>query len=745
MKHFFHLLFIVISISAQLNTEQLLSNLENSEGNNRVDILNKISEEYRNATDNVNSIKYAEMALGEAKQLEYFNGQVNALNNISSIYILSQQFAEAEEYISQTKGLLKKGEYKFGIATLYRNIGAFYVYSNQAKFAVDTLKLSIEVFNEIEDSVGLASSIMTLGAAYTRTNEIEAGIELFEQAAEMFSKQGNEYQAAHAYLNLGSLYTSIMGNYEKGLTNALKALEKFESVNDQVKAAYAMMVIGNTYEGLGDLDKPIEYYSNALSIFEKTGNAYLIANAVNNLGEVYKHRREFSKAIEFYIQALEKSQEIENVEGIAVALNNLGECYFQLGNNRLAMDYYQQSFVLLEKMNDTHKMSISLNNQSTALLTLSNYSEAITKANRAIDLAKEVFANEEVQRGYEILYQTYKATGNYKLALENFQKYEEIKDLIKDEKRSDELEKSLAEYEAKQKEKEIELLTKNAELKELQLDRQENLTYFLIIFSVMLLGFSIVYFYRYVERKKINKELTEAYEKLNDINKTKDLFFSIIAHDLRGPFNSLLGITEILAEDNKELSHEEITNLSREVNQNARNVFLLLENLLEWSSAQLGNIPFNPQAVDINEIITMNINLYRKAASQKEINLIVKPGKDVVAFGDQNMIGAVARNLINNAIKFTNRGGNVTIETEKSEKEVIFSVQDTGIGMTKREIDKIFKLDSDVKKKGTENEKGTGLGLILCKEFINKNNGSILVTSEPGKGTIFTVKLPSQN
>src|SRR5690606_30809480 len=110
--------------------------------------------------------------------------------------------------------------------------------------------------------------------------------------------------------------------------------------------------------------------------------------------------------------------------------------------------------------------------------------------------------------------------------------------------------------------------------------------------------FGAVYFYRYVERKRMNKELTEAYEKLNDINKTKDLFFSIIAHDLRGPFNSLLGITEILAEDNKELSHEEITNLSREVNQNARNVFLLLENLLEWSSAQLGNIPFNPQPVD---------------------------------------------------------------------------------------------------------------------------------------------------
>jgi len=742
MKYIFTIILSISTLFAQSHPEEYLKSLENSKGTQRIDILNKISEGYRNISDNAQAIDYAEKALSESLQNEYTVGEIDALNNLASTYILSQQLEPGIEYARGAESLAKKNNYKPGIATAYRNLGAYYIYSNKPQPALDTLKIAVEMFQELSDSVGLASALMGLGAAYTRVNEIETAITLFEDAADIFSNKGNDYQAAHAYLNLGSLYSTIIGDYQKGLDNSLNALEKFHAVNDQVKAAYAMIIIGNTYEGLGNYDKPIEYYSNALLIFENTGNAYLVANAVNNLGEVYKHRREFNIAIEYYIQALDKSKEINNEEGLGVALNNIGECYYELENYLLANDYYIQSYEFLERLNDKNKMSISLNNQAAVLLKLGNYYEAISKSKKAIALAEEVFTGDEIQRGYENLYNAYKSIGNFKAALENYLRYEEIKDSLVNERRSSELAKTLADFEAIQREKEIELLRKNSELKQAKLDRQENLTYFFIIISIMLLVFGVVYYMRYTERKSMNQKLLQYTNELNEINRTKDLFFSIIAHDLRGPFNSLLGITDILAEDNIELTEDEIKHLSKEVNQNARNVFLLLENLLEWSSAQLGKITFNPTRFDLNEIVTQNINLYRKSASNKELNLVIKLDNDASVFGDKNMIDSVTRNLINNAIKYTEKGGEIKVFTQKNDEQVLFTVEDNGVGIPQDELSKIFDLDSDIKKPGTENEKGTGLGLILSNDFVKKNNGTISVESIVDKGTIFKVSLP---
>lgn len=745
MKYILTIILFVSALFAQTDLEEHLEKLENNTGNERVDLLNKICEEYKNVSDNENAIKYAEQALSEASLYEYAQGKIDALNNLAGIYILAQQLEQGNEYARKADSLSEAINYKYGTATAYRNIGAYYIYSNKPQLAIDTLKLSVEMFEELDDTLGMASSLMSLGAAYSRINEIETGIELLEQAAEIFSKRQNDYQAAHAYLNLGSLYSTIMGDYQKGLDNSLEALEKFQAVKDNVKAAYAMVIIGNTYESLGNYEKPIEYYTEALSIFEKTGNAYLIANAFNNLGEVYKLRKEFSKAIEYYEQSFEKSKEISNEEGIAVALNNIGECYYELKNYNLAADYYNQSFKLLEELNDSHKMSISLNNQAAVLIKLNKFSEAISKAKRAISLAEEVFAKEEIKRGYENLYLSYKSAGNYKAALENYVQYEEIKDSLDREKSSEELARTLADYETLQKEKEIELLTKNAELKEAELKRQETLTYLLVIISIMLLVFAVVYYRRFVERKIMNKKLLQSEKELKELNKTKDLFFSIIAHDLRGPFNSLLGITELLAEDTSELSQDEIKHLSKEVNNNARNVYLLLENLLEWSSSQLGKHIFDPVKFDLNEVVTQNINLYRKAAELKEITVNANLANEAFVYADKNMIESVTRNLINNSIKFTNRNGAVEITTSKQNGSVLLSVSDNGIGIPENEIDNIFKLSSEVKKAGTENEKGTGLGLILSKEFIDKNKGKIEVTSKEGKETTFKVTLPSAN
>lgn len=745
MKYLISIILLSYTLFAQLNPEGYLNRLKETEGIERVDLLNKIAEIYRDQSNFSEAIQYAEKALAAAKADEYKVGEINASNILANTYLLSQLLDAGIEFARTALSSSHKLQYKYGIANAFRNIGIFHIYSNQSVLAIDTLRTAVEMFEQMKDTLNKAAALTSLGVANTKLNNIDKSAEQYKEAAQLYSSMGNNYQAAHAYLNLGSIYTTIIGDYQQGLDFSLSALNNFQEAGDEFKAAYARLVIGQTYEQLGDLDTPIKYYSDALEIFKDSGNSYLVINAINNLGEVYKAKREFNTAIEYYEEALKLSKESDLEEGVAIALNNIGECYFQLESYNLAIDYYNQSFPILAKLNDSHKMSISLNNQAATLIKLNSPLPAIPLAERAINLAEKVGAKEETKKGLESLYEANRELGRYKDALSYFIEYEELKDSLINEQRSSQLSKVLAEHKAEQNKNEIELLTKSAELKEAELARQEVLTYLLIALSITLLIFGVIYYIRYTERKAMNKKLVKASEELNEINSTKDLFFSIIAHDLRGPFNSLLGITEILAEDSRELSTEEITNLSKEVNQNARGVFLLLENLLEWSSSQLGKISYNPQKFDLNEVVIQNINLYRKTASVKNIDVNFTHNNNATVYGDKNMLDSVTRNLINNAIKFTPKNGKIDIETIKENSKVVLSVQDSGMGISQEEIDKIFKLGSEVKRAGTENEKGTGLGLVLCKEFVNKNNGTIEVNSEEGKGSLFKVTLPSQD
>jgi len=745
VKKYLFIILLFVNISAQLDPQDYVDKAEKSSGNERIDLFNKAAESYRDLSQTTDAVQYAEKALTEAHSNEYTNGIIDAENILGNTYLLVQQLDEGLKHTRKALSLADANNYKSGIATSYRNIGIYLIYSNRPKPALDTLTIAANYFTELKDTTNLAATYTSLGVVNTRLNKIQNSFDLFKKAADLFISQGNNYQAAHAYLNLASIYSTITSDYDKGLKYGLMALDNFQLVRDDFKSAYARVIIGNIYDELGDYNKALDNYREALTIFENSGNTYLIINTINNIGEVYKHKQEYTKAIDFYIQALEKSKAADNIEGTAVALNNIGECYSAGEHYRLALDYYDQSYSILISLNDKHKMSISLNNQAAAYIELKNFRKAISEGKKAIEYAREVGSKEEAKDGFKNLYLAYKNTGNYEEALSNFIYYEDIKDSLLVQQSSDKLAKALAEQDAMQKEKEIELLTKNSELKEAQLDRQETLTYFLIVISFMLFIFGVVYYIRYAERKAMNKKLLKSEKELKELNKTKDLFFSIIAHDLKGPFNSLLGITEMLAEDIETFTDEEIENLSREVNSNARNVYLLLENLLEWSTTQLGSHAFDPSKFDLNEVVTQNINLYRKTASVKEINVNVDLGNDAFVYGDKNMIDSVMRNLLNNAIKFTQRAGMVNITTARENGFTLLTVKDNGVGISHDAINRIFSLDNNVKTLGTENEKGTGLGLILSKEFVDKNNGKIEVTSKEGEGTKFKITLPTPN
>lgn len=237
-------------------------------------------------------------------------------------------------------------------------------------------------------------------------------------------------------------------------------------------------------------------------------------------------------------------------------------------------------------------------------------------------------------------------------------------------------------------------------------------------------------------------ELEQQRRELLELNATKDRFFSIIAHDLRSPITTLVSLSDVLLTEMESLSPEQTTDVLTSLYDLSKNYLKLLDNLLQWSRMQTGGLIANPEKFDLKELIHEVVSIYQTTAIEKQITLINGVNEHAMIHADVNMIRTVLRNLLSNALKYTNKQGTVKISMEKVAGSAEVSVVDTGVGMTKDMINRLFLLDQTFSTKGTANERGTGLGLLLCKEFLEKNSGILSVKSEPGSGSTFSFLLP---
>ncbi|MBA7520479.1 Adaptive-response sensory-kinase SasA [subsurface metagenome] len=237
------------------------------------------------------------------------------------------------------------------------------------------------------------------------------------------------------------------------------------------------------------------------------------------------------------------------------------------------------------------------------------------------------------------------------------------------------------------------------------------------------------------ELEKVNKHLKE-------LNSTKDKFFSIIAHDLKNPFNTILGFSELLVKNYDTLSEEKKRNFSEAIHTSSENVFNLLENLLQWARSQTNSINFEPVTFNLNQIVEENIDLLKEMHQKKKIKVYYHTVENFNVFADRNMINTVIRNLLSNAVKFTNEEGEIWINLNRKKNNILIDIEDSGIGIAEEEKTKLFRVDVHFSREGTGGEMGTGLGLLLCKEYVEKNRGKLWVESEIGKGSIFHFTLP---
>ena len=257
--------------------------------------------------------------------------------------------------------------------------------------------------------------------------------------------------------------------------------------------------------------------------------------------------------------------------------------------------------------------------------------------------------------------------------------------------------------------------------------------------SVNFMGEFATAFNQMIEGLKAGKKNQDD---LKDLYSTRNKFFSIISHDLRSPFNAILGFSDILAEEWDELSDSERRNFLHNIRNTAHVTFDLLERLLEWSRIQTGKMKFSPVRLELDKLIAETLKLLTPTADRKLIRLILEVSQEKYVWADKDAVLLVLRNLVSNAIKFTLHGGNIRVSTLQVKEQVVVTVSDTGVGISPENVKKLFKFEEQLKTEGTDHEKGTGLGLVLCREIVEKSGGRVWADSTEGEGSRFSFTLP---
>jgi signal transduction histidine kinase len=244
------------------------------------------------------------------------------------------------------------------------------------------------------------------------------------------------------------------------------------------------------------------------------------------------------------------------------------------------------------------------------------------------------------------------------------------------------------------------------------------------------------------ELESLNQILSDSEATLKELNATKDKFFTIIAHDIKNPLSAYRSVTKMLANSFFELSEQQKLEYIRGINKSSENLYELFQNLLQWSTSQAGIMKYKPQEINLGIIAYKAVAILQESADKKNIHIEMDEIADIYAVGDINMVSTIMVNLLSNAIKYTMPGGAINVKAEDSGKYIKIAVIDNGIGIIEEDIQKLFRVEIDHKTIGESEEKGTGIGLILCKEFVSRNGGEIWVESEVGKGASFYFTLP---
>ncbi len=674
--------------------------------------------------------------------------QIDSLNSLSVSNLENEPF-ESLKFANEALSLSIKNEYTRGNAEANFNLGEAYYETNQYENALNHFMLADSLFKLLNDEKSESKSLLNIGVVYDILSQYNNALKFYKAANKKAINIGDNQLTAESFLKIGSTYR-IQGFYDIALENSLTALSIFEQINDNEGIQKAFIQLGIFYRVSNELGKAKKYFEKTFQQAEQNNDLKSEGIVLGYLGLIELDQQNFDEALDYFQQSLDIRIKIKDKEGIAISYNNLGKVYLNLEQYEKSRDYFIKALLVRNETGNLYGRSESTKNIGLTYLAAGYPEKSINYFSASMELASEENIRELIKEDHLQLSIAHQSLGDYKNDLIHFKNYYSIQDSINASRNNQLFANLKVGYETYRKEKEIELLQAQNRL-------DSNWRIFLIVLSLLLILLGIVFYSKLVfksraeneilhqkeEVETLNQKLSEQNKTLNELNNTKDKFFSIIAHDLKNPFTVLLGFSDLLESNFHQMSEDEKLDYIKEINITSKKSFSLLENLLNWARTQTGAIQIKKQRINLYKVVDDIVLLFSESAEVKNINIEKDIPEDFDCYADKFMLTAVIRNLISNAIKFSQNNGTVKISLEKNNDDLKIKISDNGIGISAEDQKKLFNIEFEHSTLGTKNEKGTGLGLILSKEFVEKNGGELSFVSEPQNGTTFSFTVPN--
>jgi signal transduction histidine kinase/Tfp pilus assembly protein PilF len=744
----------LIDLNAQINTDSLNSILKPLTGIERVKRLNKYSFEL-GVSNLETKLEYAREAKELAKKLNYNEGLISALNYLGDAEIKSKNYKNANLILHEALNLLKTNKNDSLLAMVNTNLALNYEKLPNIDSAIIFHTNSLEVNIRLKNKVGEAFAYNNLGLIYWKLGENLKAIDNFKKAVTLREKIDNIQSLGNAVQNLGVAYWKY-GDYENALKYYQHALKLREQIGNRTAYALLLNNIGLIYKRLKYDKLAEETFTEALRIADSLKHLNGIGYSHSNFGELYLDRGDPKKALEHFRISYQIRSDDKDLNGVSLLLNSIGRSYEAMKDLTKAKQYYEYAIDTSKSILDKYALAMSLTNLGRILIIQNKIAEAEDLVNESIQISKTQNLLEILRDNYLLLSQIHTKNNKFEEAFESLQNYTIFKDSLFNSQLIHNISNLNVRMTIENTFQENELLKQKNALQLVDIEHQKslrNVSVLITILTLVIFGILVVFYFsqrrstglihrQKNELEKLNELLKTSNQELEAINQTKDKLFAIIAHDLKSPFLSLIGFSEIL---NEEIESENLTEaklFAGYIHTSSSQLVILIQNLLDWARIQKQMITASKEKLELKSLIDEIVKPYIMSADAKGIKLVVDCENDLSLYADKGMIESAIRNLISNAIKFTNSDGSIVIKSGLINDIVELEVVDNGVGMDSVELINLFDSQNSFTTRGTDNEQGTGLGMIIVKDFIEKNNGTISVQSEKGKGTSIRILLP---
>jgi signal transduction histidine kinase len=603
--------------------------------------------------------------------------------------------------------------------------------------AFEIAKKMLEISNKFDDHAGKIDSYELIIQASSNLGDHQESLNYALELYEIYKKSNYQHSLTNVLNTIGNAYFEL-DIYNRAYDYFLKSLKMSEELDEKLTVAITTYNIARVYRVQENYEKAFEWIINARELSRAIDDTIGEAFIANQLGKLYEAQKKYEQARENYEEGVKLCRRYQVNDLLPFAINDLAGLLVDLGEIEEARKLYTESNKIMEGMRNKIGMAESLLGQAKMEISAERYGAALEFLSQSLALSREVFDLELQSRIKATYSQLYEKTGDFQNALRTYKNYKALEDSIFNSRKMVELSKLQQEYENETKDKEIALQKKN-------LERVEMIQNILVVILALIIILMINLYRSGQRRRKINQLLVKHQNEMEirgrelmELNNLKDKFFSIISHDLRSPVNALSGVLDLMEQG--AITPDEQRSLIKSLQGQFEQTRNLLDNLLDWALVQMDKIVVKMEPINVQKVVANNIKLLR-VAQEKKIDLKNNIKEDLNALSDPNMVNLVLRNLMLNAIKFTHQGGIIEVSAEQEGDWVVVSVKDNGVGIAPENLEQIFDKSTHYTTRGTANEKGTGLGLKLCKEFVEKNGGKIWVESELGKGSTFKFTL----